>query len=75
MRHMNESKEANVNEFALSMRLGNHGMRRPEHVAEALRNVAIVVETQVDLEELRVVLSGPVRDVNGNSVGRWTVTP
>lgn len=52
--------------FRLALELGNDAMREPEHVADALEQVA---------ERLREgATSGRVRDENGNTVGRWELS-
>jgi hypothetical protein len=49
--------------FTLTVELGNAAMSTPEDVADALREVADALEAGAS--------SGIVRDVNGNTVGRW----
>lgn len=51
--------------FALELELGNAAMREPWDVAQALRRVADAVENGAG--------AGRVGDVNGNTVGTWTV--
>lgn len=53
--------------FTLSIELGNAAMAEPYDLAMALRRCADHIEAygfQGDVE-------GRVRDVNGNTVGRW----
>lgn len=52
--------------FTLKIDLGNAAMGTPEDVADALRSIASDV---ADGDE-----SGIIRDLNGNTVGRWTVS-
>jgi hypothetical protein len=52
--------------FGLEITLGNDAMRNRYDIAEALRGVAERIEAgSVD--------SGKVKDLNGNSVGSWTI--
>lgn len=53
--------------FQLKIQLGNDAMQEPEDVARALERVA---------EQLREVgwRGAPVRDMNGNRVGEWSVS-
>lgn len=50
--------------FALEINLGNDAMSTPQDVAEAIRRVADRVDGLGDL-------SGGIRDLNGNTVGRY----
>jgi predicted metal-dependent TIM-barrel fold hydrolase len=58
--------------FALTIKLGNDGMSSPYDVARALDELAS------DLKRNGLIGVGEVgiiRDVNGNRVGSWEVTP
>lgn len=52
--------------FTLKIDLGNAAMSSPEDVAGALESVAAKVRDGRD--------EGGIRDLNGNTVGRWTVS-
>lgn len=52
--------------FRLDVELGNDAMRSPEHVADVLRDVA-------DRLSSPNTRRGNVRDVNGNTVGRYAL--
>jgi hypothetical protein len=54
--------------FSLTIELGNAEMCKTSHVRRALRDLAdkISVNAVADCAE------GKVRDVNGNTVGRWS---
>lgn len=54
--------------FTVKIGLGNDAMRRPSHVARALRALA----DTIDGRKLAVD-DGIVRDGNGNTVGRWAL--
>jgi hypothetical protein len=43
-------------------------MSGPDDLAEALRSIAEKVEARAEYPQ-------DVRDINGNTVGEWTVTP
>lgn len=51
--------------FTLEIELGNAAMCEAEHVAEALEQIAQRVRGGED--------DGRVRDLNGNTVGTWSV--
>ncbi len=55
--------------FRLHVELGNEAMCEPEHVVTALRDLADKIE------RLDMLLTGwgPIRDGNGNEVGRFEV--
>jgi hypothetical protein len=55
--------------FILEIELGNSEMRTHEHLAGALRVLAKAVN---DGEK---AVEGRLRDVNGNTVGRWEIVP
>lgn len=52
-------------EFSLTITLGNAAMSEPEHVAEALADVAEAIRDGGGW------LEGTIRDGNGNTVGRY----
>jgi len=54
-----------LDKFTLTIELGNDGMQDPADVGHALDEIAN------ELIERRFAVSGTVRDVNGNTVGRW----
>lgn len=59
-----------MSRFVLKIELGNDAMQNAMDVANALRNAAIKIETNYDeMADAR----GPVKDVNGNTVGSWEV--
>ena len=51
--------------FKLEIELGNDEMRLRRHVATALRDVANSIGAN------RTAKYGRIRDVNGNTVGKW----
>jgi len=51
-------------QFSLHIRLGNDGMRTREDVADVLHLACTLVLIGSD--------TASIRDVNGNTVGRWT---
>jgi hypothetical protein len=59
-----------LREFVMEIELGNEAMRSPSDVAGALRSVAEKFDGHDDF----ATLAGPIRDVNGNTVGRWYLT-
>jgi hypothetical protein len=52
--------------FDLGIKLGNAAMCKPEHVVLALQDAADQVERGLEV--------GRLRDLNGNTVGSWTVS-
>ncbi len=60
-----------MDEFTLTITLGNSEMETPMHVAKALREVAKKLER--DYNALSCANDGKIMDVNGNSVGSWEV--
>ena len=52
--------------ISIEIETGNEGMQTPEDVARALSRAAARIEDGGD--------SGPIRDYNGNTVGRWEVS-
>jgi hypothetical protein len=55
--------------FNLTIALGNDAMQNGDDIAEALRHTA----SRVEAGGLETLQSGPVRDLNGNTVGSWEV--
>ena len=53
--------------FSFESTLGNAGHTHPAHLAEALRGVA----TAIAELPAGVTAMGLVKDVNGNTVGKW----
>lgn len=58
-------------DFKLTIKLGNAAMQTPDDVAEALRKLA----AKMDHTEFSGLEFGSIRDVNGNTVGSWELTP
>jgi hypothetical protein len=56
--------------FKLTIELGNEAMQTPEDVAEALQAVARELE-RLSGSWPRAGAEGKIRDVNGNTVGKW----
>jgi hypothetical protein len=54
--------------FRLYIELGNDAMQGPSDLAEALRDIADKVEVRAEYPQ-------KIMDVNGNTVGEWTVEP
>lgn len=59
--------------FTVEIELGNDAMQTGEDLAHALRGVAAKIEDcSRPVEDWPAsVRTGPIRDVNGNTVGRW----
>lgn len=51
--------------FMVTINLGNDAMREPEHIAEMLDRVAQAVRGGMT--------EGPLRDLNGNRVGFYSI--
>ena len=60
-----------MSHFKLSIELGNDAMESPAHVAEALRELAVVIDR---LDPHGSSAKGKVYDDNGNLVGKWDFT-
>jgi hypothetical protein len=60
-----------VDEFTLTITLGNDAMQTGGDVAEALREVAGRID---DRRGGLFEDSGRIRDANGNTVGEWRVS-
>jgi hypothetical protein len=58
--------------FTLTIDLGNSAMDEPQDVARALDEVAFDLKRNGFVGEGE---SGLIRDLNGNRVGSWEVTP
>jgi hypothetical protein len=58
--------------FRLEIKLGNDAMQTPGDVSNALRDAAIKLGSFGDWNGDD---SGIIRDLNGNTVGTWEVTP
>jgi hypothetical protein len=59
--------------FTLEIELGNEAMRTGADVGRALDNT--VVPWLIDIGNLPLTREhGRVRDINGNTVGKWEVT-
>ena len=58
-------------QFTLTIALGNEAMRTDGDIADALRQVAVLFAGN-DFEDITPE-DGPIRDVNGNTVGSWIV--
>lgn len=56
-----------MDQFTITIDLGNAEMSRPDHVVDALREVA----DQLEAEGPDDFASGSVYDVNGNTVGSY----
>jgi hypothetical protein len=57
-----------MDEFYLSIELGNAAMQTPDQVAVALREVA---DKLTDRGDFAFPEGGKLRDYNGNTVGEW----
>jgi len=55
-----------MDEFTLQITLGNDAMQDLSDIADALRRVAGALEDGRS--------AGPIRDINGNTVGEWATT-
>ncbi len=58
-------------EFKLKIKLGYAAMQNGEDIAPALRTVATTIG---DYSEVSPGMGGGIRDLNGNTVGEWSVT-
>jgi hypothetical protein len=56
-----------MDQFTITIDLGNAEMSKPDHVVDALREIA----DQLEAEGPDQFASGNVRDVNGNTVGSY----
>jgi hypothetical protein len=54
--------------FTLEIELGDDAMRKPSHIAEALRELANKFD---EMESSTSRESGKILDDNGNSCGEW----
>lgn len=63
-----------MSDFTLHISLGDDGMQTGTEVAEALRGVADRVLGVSNWGPLDGSHEGTIRDLNGNTVGNWTVT-
>jgi hypothetical protein len=61
-------------QLTVTITMGNDAMQTGEDLADALRRVAKEVEDLRMTEAHAERLSGRIRDVNGNTVGGWSVT-
>lgn len=61
--------------FTLEITLGNAAMEGPRDVAEALNKVAEKLSGNAYGTPLHPPTEGTIRDLNGNTVGKWAVTP
>lgn len=61
------------NKFVLSIDLENDAMQDQHDVAGALRGVADRLSRYVSTNWGPYGLEGKIRDVNGNTVGKWEV--
>lgn len=59
--------------FILEINLGNDAMREAQDVGHALERVAERLFGRAGREELGIGDDGPIRDLNGNAVGRWEI--
>jgi len=62
-------------EFTLEIELGNEAMQTRGDVAAALKRVATAL-THYGAAPIKPTDAGPiaVRDLNGNTIGKWEVT-
>ena len=74
VRERNREREAGLpkgttmlDQFTITIDLGNAEMSKPDHVVDALREIA----DQLEAEGPDVFAAGNVRDVNGNTVGSY----
>jgi hypothetical protein len=58
-----------MTKFKLEIDLGNDEMRTGEHIAQALRNVAVALEELPGRPEPEETTG--IYDINGNTVGYW----
>ena len=65
-----DQKAHEVDNFTLSIDLGNAAMQTPDQIADALRKVA---EKLTDRGDFSGPEDGTIRDYNGNTVGQWNV--
>lgn len=58
--------------FKLEIDLGDAAMKTPDDVARALRQVADTLDTEGGRAPVEgYSLDGRIRDLNGNTVGKW----
>lgn len=60
--------------FMLSIELGNDTMQTYDDVSEALKNVRAYLKEYRRGEEIEASDNAPIRDLYGNTVGKWEVT-
>jgi hypothetical protein len=60
--------------FTIEITLGNDAMQQATHLAEALYDVSLVLREHLPSGEIRSIDGAPIRDENGNTVGRWEVS-
>jgi hypothetical protein len=58
--------------FILEIELGNEAMQYTGHIADALRDVVSTLDCDPVAEAIDQ--TGVIRDINGNTVGKWEVT-
>lgn len=63
--------------FTLEIELGNDAMRKPKHVASALKGIADTLSDRIGMGQSIGAFGsnteGRIRDINGNTVGKWEV--
>jgi hypothetical protein len=60
-------------EFAVKIRLGNDAVQTGPDVEEILYDLSAEVGTY-DLRDITPPFTRPVTDLNGNTVGEWSIT-
>jgi hypothetical protein len=60
--------------FQLEIELGNDAMQTYDDVRQALKSVCAYLKEYRQGEEVEAGDDTPIRDLNGNTVGTWTVT-
>jgi len=60
--------------FQIEIKLGNDAMQTYDDVSQALKSVRAYLKTYRQGEKVEPGDNAPIRDLNGNTVGTWTVT-
>lgn len=59
--------------FQLEIELGNDAMQTYDDVSQALKSVRAYLKEYRQSEEVEADDNAPIRDLNGNTVGKWEV--
>jgi hypothetical protein len=59
--------------FTAEITLGNDAMQTAEQLAQAIEYIANRIRAGYDAEPIRAIITGRVRDDNGNRVGDWKI--